>query len=138
MKRLIILSVFSLLLILNACSKSETEGIIENPLEPFIGEWSLVSEVSDGVEVNNSEIRLMEIGDNLSETDILGYLNWIYPNVIDSFTLEVYQDEELMKFWQGTSTITWLCYYDFIEQDQMTMLDSFPGGPSVVTTWARQ
>ena len=138
MKRLIFLSAFSLLLILNACSKSETEEIIENPLEPFIGEWSLVSEVSDGVEVNNSEIRLMEIGDNLIETDILGYLNWIYPNVIDSFTLEVYQDEELMKFWQGTSTITWICYYDFIERDQMTMVDSFPGGPVVVTTWARQ
>lgn len=138
MKRLIILSVFSLLLILNACSKSEPEEIIDNPLEPLIGEWLLVSEVSDGVEMNNSVIRMMEIGDNFSDTDQMGYLNWIYPNVIDSFTLEVFQEEELMKFWQGTSTITWLCYYDFIEQDQMTMLDSFPGGPVVVTTWARQ
>ena len=135
MKHLIFFSNLIFLFCLASCSKSETELELDNPLEAFIGEWTLVSEVSDGVEVNILEPRLMAIGDNFSDTDQLGYLNWVYPNSIDSVTLQIFDKDERMEFWRGG--INWVCHYEFMEQDHLVMVDSFPGGPIVSNFWAR-
>ncbi len=112
---------------------------MDSKMKPFLGDWLLVSESTNGIEHHSIPHYFFHIEEDANTQDsiVTGYYQYQDPNENKKLHF-VLRDNGQVSF---ESYLSFTCYYDFLDNHLLQLNDGLPTDPNLperIGTWEKQ